>query len=212
MGDRRNRHRPGHATTAHGPRHAHLHDRRPGGGTYPGQRIAGAGANDAPRSSCGWNTCDRGSSSWSLSGSIARGMGFDHAPSGAWVAYLVIAVMLAVAVLAYAFTCWRRDCRTGAPARTLLRVPRAAWTCALVGLLSAACWTVITPPFQAPDEPSHFAYAHCSPKLDDCRTEQWGCLPGGGERRQSPAPGRSGVAPGSPHDRLERQSDNFKKT
>jgi 4-amino-4-deoxy-L-arabinose transferase-like glycosyltransferase len=39
------------------------------------------------------------------------------------------------------------------------RVPRAAWSCALVASLSAACWSVITPPFQAPDEPSHFAYA-----------------------------------------------------
>jgi 4-amino-4-deoxy-L-arabinose transferase-like glycosyltransferase len=37
-------------------------------------------------------------------------------------------------------------------------VPRAAWTCALVAALSAACWSVITPPFQAPDEQSHFAY------------------------------------------------------
>jgi 4-amino-4-deoxy-L-arabinose transferase-like glycosyltransferase len=38
------------------------------------------------------------------------------------------------------------------------RVPRAAWACALIASLSAACWSVITPPFQVPDEPSHFAY------------------------------------------------------
>jgi Predicted membrane protein (DUF2142) len=52
------------------------------------------------------------------------------------------------------------------PARRLLAgsarlpggVPRAAWTCALVAALSAACWSVITPPFQAPDEQAHFAY------------------------------------------------------
>jgi hypothetical protein len=37
-------------------------------------------------------------------------------------------------------------------------VPRAAWTCALIATLGAACWSVITPPFQAPDEPAHFAY------------------------------------------------------
>jgi hypothetical protein len=40
----------------------------------------------------------------------------------------------------------------------LRRIPRAAWSCALIACLNAACWSVITPPFQAPDEPSHFAY------------------------------------------------------
>lgn len=42
---------------------------------------------------------------------------------------------------------------------TLRRVPTAAWVCALVALLNGACWSVISPPFQLPDEPSHFAYA-----------------------------------------------------
>ncbi len=46
----------------------------------------------------------------------------------------------------------------GPPGRALRRVPRAAWTCALVATVSAACWSLVTPPFQAPDEPSHFAY------------------------------------------------------
>jgi hypothetical protein len=38
------------------------------------------------------------------------------------------------------------------------RLPKAAWICALVACLNAACWSLITPAFQAPDEPSHFAY------------------------------------------------------
>jgi hypothetical protein len=38
------------------------------------------------------------------------------------------------------------------------RIPRAAYVCALIASLSAACWSLITPPFQTPDEPSHFAY------------------------------------------------------
>ena len=38
------------------------------------------------------------------------------------------------------------------------RVPTAAWVCASVAALSAASWSIITPPFQIPDEPSHFAY------------------------------------------------------
>jgi len=35
--------------------------------------------------------------------------------------------------------------QTGAALR---RVPRAAWICALVAFLNAACWSLITPPFQ----------------------------------------------------------------
>jgi 4-amino-4-deoxy-L-arabinose transferase-like glycosyltransferase len=38
------------------------------------------------------------------------------------------------------------------------RIPRAAWICGLVACLNAACWSIVTPPFQIPDEPSHFAY------------------------------------------------------
>ncbi|MGO9762755.1 MAG: DUF2142 domain-containing protein [Solirubrobacteraceae bacterium] len=38
------------------------------------------------------------------------------------------------------------------------RIPRTGLLCALVAFLNAACWSVITPPFQVPDEPSHFAY------------------------------------------------------
>jgi 4-amino-4-deoxy-L-arabinose transferase-like glycosyltransferase len=37
-------------------------------------------------------------------------------------------------------------------------VPAAAWACALVASLSAISWSFITPPFEVPDEPSHFAY------------------------------------------------------
>ncbi len=44
------------------------------------------------------------------------------------------------------------------PLATLRRVPRAAWICALVACLNAACWTIITPPFQVTDEPTQFAY------------------------------------------------------
>ncbi|HUN77854.1 MAG TPA: DUF2142 domain-containing protein [Solirubrobacteraceae bacterium] len=38
------------------------------------------------------------------------------------------------------------------------RVPAAACACAAVATLSAVSWSFLTPPFQAPDEPSHFAY------------------------------------------------------
>lgn len=50
-----------------------------------------------------------------------------------------------------------------APRRVLrapLRLaPATAWACAAVAFLSAASWSILSAPFQAPDEPSHFAYA-----------------------------------------------------
>ncbi len=114
-----------------------------------------------------------GSSTWlSLVASIARHLGMGRAPSGSWVAYLVIAIMLAVSAIASSLVV--RQARIGGISRRHIRssrawwpgpvdkalraVPRAAWTCGLVAALNAACWTLITPPFQVPDEPSHFAY------------------------------------------------------
>ncbi len=44
------------------------------------------------------------------------------------------------------------------PRSVIRRVPVAAWMCALVACFSAASWSFITPPFQVPDEPDHFAY------------------------------------------------------
>lgn len=41
----------------------------------------------------------------------------------------------------------------------LARVPAAAWVCALVAILNAVAWSLITPPFHVPDEQSHYAYA-----------------------------------------------------
>jgi 4-amino-4-deoxy-L-arabinose transferase-like glycosyltransferase len=40
----------------------------------------------------------------------------------------------------------------------LARVPAAAWMCALIALLNACAWSIITPPFQGRDEVDHFAY------------------------------------------------------
>jgi 4-amino-4-deoxy-L-arabinose transferase-like glycosyltransferase len=42
--------------------------------------------------------------------------------------------------------------------RTLRRAPRAAYLCALIGIVNALAWSVITPPFQSPDENGHYAY------------------------------------------------------
>jgi hypothetical protein len=44
------------------------------------------------------------------------------------------------------------------PFAAFRRLPRAARLCALLACINAVCWSVITPPFEAPDEPAHFAY------------------------------------------------------
>jgi Predicted membrane protein (DUF2142) len=125
-----------------------------------------------------------GPRSWlSLASSVADRMGFARAPSGAWVAWLAVALMLAAALLAARLALREGVAAARAP-RTALRPPagppagprdappaggeappaprrfrRAALTCALVAFLSAASWSLVTPPFQFQDEPSHFAYA-----------------------------------------------------
>jgi 4-amino-4-deoxy-L-arabinose transferase-like glycosyltransferase len=38
------------------------------------------------------------------------------------------------------------------------RVPRAAWACALVMLANGLAWSLITPPFEVPDENAHYGY------------------------------------------------------
>jgi hypothetical protein len=54
---------------------------------------------------------------------------------------------------------WSRGSRFLLSARESLRtIPRSAWICALIACVNAVCWSLLTPPFQVPDEPSHFAY------------------------------------------------------
>jgi hypothetical protein len=89
-----------------------------------------------------------GESWWSLAPSVARRIGFGRAPSGAWVVLLPLTLM----AMTLALTSWLL---LRAPGSGL---PTAGWVCALVACLSAASWSILTPPFQSPDEPSHFAY------------------------------------------------------
>lgn len=109
---------------------------------------------------------------WSLALSVARRIGTGRAPSGTWVVLLPVLLMVAVAILASGLSIGklgaskpRPDPVRGEPtgrlagaARFLRRVPTAAWVCALVACLNAASWSILSPPFQVPDEPSHFAY------------------------------------------------------
>ena len=47
----------------------------------------------------------------------------------------------------------------GGARATWRRIPRAGRACFLIAFVNVAIWTVVIPPFQVPDEISHFAYA-----------------------------------------------------
>jgi 4-amino-4-deoxy-L-arabinose transferase-like glycosyltransferase len=44
------------------------------------------------------------------------------------------------------------------PREAMRRVPKAAWLCAAIACVNSIAWSIVTPPFQVPDEPSHVAY------------------------------------------------------
>ncbi len=64
---------------------------------------------------------------------------------------------------------------------TLRRMPTMAWICALIACLNAACWSVLTPPFESPDEPAHFAYVE--------HLAETGGLPSSSAEKFTPAEG-----------------------
>ncbi len=108
------------------------------------------------------------SSWWSQALSVARRMGLGRAPSGTWIALAVALAMALAAALGLGLAVRTLDTDAPRPLgrlsprlrlpRPFSRIPRAAWVCALVASLNAACWSELSPPFQTPDEPAHFAY------------------------------------------------------
>jgi hypothetical protein len=99
---------------------------------------------------------------WSQILPVARRIGLGRAPSGTWIVLVLAALMATVTMLASRLCMRELGVSTGKGASmdagTLRRVPRAAWICALIACLNAASWSILSPPFQTPDEPAHFAY------------------------------------------------------
>jgi hypothetical protein len=93
-----------------------------------------------------------GPSWWSSADSVVQHMAIGRLPSGTLIALLPLALMVIAGALT-AVTAWRQ---LGGGAAAGVRGPALA--CACVAWLSAMSWSIVTPPFQAPDEPSHFAY------------------------------------------------------
>ncbi len=91
------------------------------------------------------------SSWWSLAHSVARHLGLGRAPAGSWVFLLPLSAM-ALAALLVSLAILKELGRRLRPSVGPM------WVCAAVACLSAASWSIITPPFEVTDEPSHFAY------------------------------------------------------
>jgi hypothetical protein len=84
-----------------------------------------------------------GHSWWALASSVASRMALGRATSGVWIVLAVLVAMVAlVAVVSV----------------TALSGRRVAACVAFAAALNAACWAVVTPPFEVSDEPAHFAY------------------------------------------------------
>jgi 4-amino-4-deoxy-L-arabinose transferase-like glycosyltransferase len=80
---------------------------------------------------------------------------------GRWTLYLLVVVALALVVAAVRLVLARAG-PAGAPSpagRRPLGVPAAAWGIATIAVVSGFVWAVLVPPWQAPDEIAHFAYA-----------------------------------------------------
>jgi hypothetical protein len=88
---------------------------------------------------------------WSLALSTARHLGLGRAWAGTWIALLALLLIM----VTIALTIWRL---LSFAQMVRGRVPAAAWACMLIACLNAAAWSILTPPFQVPDEPDHFAY------------------------------------------------------
>jgi hypothetical protein len=88
--------------------------------------------------------------------SVARRIGLGRAPSGTWVAFVPLALMLLAGLLTVRLLVWQLGATASSPARP--GIPASPWVCVAVACLSAISWSILTPPFQISDEPSHFAY------------------------------------------------------
>ena len=108
---------------------------------------------------------------WSYAGTVLHRMGLGRAWPGAGTPLLAWLLMAAAATCALGLLIREqapRPSTRGPPARfaqlsaripaPLRRIPTAGWICALVALLNAMAWALITPAFQVPDENDHFAY------------------------------------------------------
>jgi hypothetical protein len=104
---------------------------------------------------------------WASALSVARRIGLGRAPSGSWVALLPAVLMAIAALLMVRLVLQQLGGAPSAPVRSAVhecmgvhqRIPAPALLCAVIACLSAISWSILTPPFQVPDEPSHFAYA-----------------------------------------------------
>jgi hypothetical protein len=107
---------------------------------------------------------------WSYAGTVARRIGSGRGWPGRGFAWLIAAMTLASLALTGRLIAGEiaqdrpeptSDGHRGLRA-ALRRLPATAWVVALIGILNAGAWALMTPPFLVPDEIGHVAYAQRS--------------------------------------------------
>jgi hypothetical protein len=98
-----------------------------------------------------------GESWWSLARSVVRRLGLGRALEG-WSATLVPLILMLILATIVSWTLLHQLGRPRGRCTARRLAPGPAWICACVAFLSAASWSILTPPFEATDEPSHFSY------------------------------------------------------
>ncbi|HEU4703835.1 MAG TPA: DUF2142 domain-containing protein [Conexibacter sp.] len=107
-----------------------------------------------------------GESWWQYASTVVARMGLGRGDwGGRWQVGLLAALLLGslalvIAIVQRSLVAQRPEepdrARRGGPLGAL---PPLAWAVAAVAVLNAAAWSIITPAFQVPDEPTHVAYA-----------------------------------------------------
>ncbi|HEY6779986.1 MAG TPA: DUF2142 domain-containing protein [Thermoleophilaceae bacterium] len=136
-------------------------------GVPAGKTFFGLGA--APKHDRMWIQYERSASEswWSLAPTMIHRLGLVQARQTPLVALLAVLFMLSVLGIAIRLLTYSRtrappsdeqSIPTTSRRSPLRRIPTTAWICALVAILNAGTWALITPPFQVYDELDHFAY------------------------------------------------------
>jgi hypothetical protein len=118
---------------------------------------------------------------WAYLPTIVHRMGLGRAWGGAWIAFLILVLMVATIGIAFGRAIWEQtrgppkeaptpEPTAGGVRGALKRVPTTAWLCVVVAVLNAVTWSILSPPFQVVDERDHFAYVQQLAETGDLPT------------------------------------------
>ncbi len=128
-----------------------------GGYTSPGTDTATVDGNDVGRSMWVEYSSGAAGSWWSHASTVVRRMGMGRGDwGGPWMAWTAGALVLCAVALAIG-AIWTTVVTLARG--SVRRFPAVAWSVLAIGVCNALAWSLMTPPFQVPDEQTHVAYA-----------------------------------------------------